>query len=108
MRKVVWVKNDGPYRLNLKFFRHHNENVSYTWNNCTPEVGTLYTAELENLLCPTRKKDEPLAQLHKDIARSAQAMYEEALFALLNALYRKYRSDNLAPSGGCAMNAVAN
>ena len=108
MREVVRVQSDGTFKLGLKFFRHHNENVSYTWNNCTPEVGTLYTAELEKLLCPTRKKDEPLTQLHKDLARSAQAMYEEAFFALLNALHKKYRCDNLALSGGCAMNSVAN
>ncbi len=108
MREVVRVQSDGSFKLGLKYFRHHNENVSYTWNNCTPEVGTLYTPELEKLFCPTRKKDEPLTQLHKDLARSAQAMYEEAFFALLNVLHKKYRCDNLALSGGCAMNSVAN
>jgi carbamoyltransferase len=108
MRQVVRLQGDGTFRLNLKYFRHHNENVSYTWNNCTPEVGTLYTPELEKLLGPTRKKDEPLTQTHKDIARSAQAMYEEACFALLNAVHKKYRCENLALSGGCAMNSVAN
>jgi carbamoyltransferase len=108
MRQVVRIQSDGTFRLNLKFFRHHNENVSYTWNNCTPEVGTLYTPELEKLLCPTRKKEEPLAQIHKDLARSAQAMYEEAFFALLNAVHKKYHCDNLTLSGGCAMNSVAN
>src|SRR6185295_14182297 len=108
MREIVRVQGDGSFRLNLKFFRHHNQNVGYTWNNCSPEVGTLYTPELESLLGPTRKKDEPLTQKHKDIARSAQAMYEEAFFALLNGLHKKYRCDNLALSGGCAMNSVAN
>lgn len=108
MRQIVLVQPDGTFRLGLKFFRHHNENVAYTWNDCTPEVGTLYTPELENLLGPARKNGEPLTQKHKDIARSAQAMYEEALFALLNALHEKYRCDNLALSGGCAMNSVAN
>jgi len=108
MRQVVQVQSDGTFRLGLKFFRHHRENVSYTWNNCTPEVGMLYAPELEQLLGPARKKNEPLTQKHKDLARSAQAIYEEALFALLNALHRKYRCENLALSGGCAMNSVAN
>jgi carbamoyltransferase len=35
-------------------------------------------------------------------------MYEEAFFALLNALHAKHTSENLALSGGCAMNSVAN
>lgn len=108
MREVVRVQRDGTFRLGLQYFRHHTDNVSYTWNDCTPAVGTLYTAELERLLGPTRRKDEPLTQVHKDLARSAQAMYEEAFFALLNALHQKYRCDHLALSGGCAMNSVAN
>ncbi len=35
-------------------------------------------------------------------------MYEEAFFALLHALHARHPSDNLALSGGCAMNSVAN
>jgi carbamoyltransferase len=108
MREIVRVHRDGTYELNLRFFRHHTENVSYTWNNCSPEVGTLYTPTLEQLLGPTRQKDQPLEQKHRDLARSAQAMYEEAFFALLRALYAKYQSPHLALSGGCAMNSVAN
>ena len=108
MRQIVRLQRDGTFRLNLKCFRHHVENVSYRWNNCSPEVGTLYTPELERLLGPTRMPSQPIAQKHKDIARSAQAMYEEAFFALLNALYEKYRCPTLALSGGCAMNSVAN
>ena len=94
--------------LNLPFFRHHTDNVSYSWKNCAPEVGTLYTPALDELLGPTRKPDQPLEQKHRDIARSAQAMYEEAFFALLETLHARYQCPNLALSGGCAMNSVAN
>ena len=108
MRKIVRVRTDGTFRLELKYYRHHNENVRYTWNNCSPEIGTLYTPALEELLGPARNPKEPLQQKHKDIARSIQAMYEEAFFALLNALHEKYHCPALALSGGCAMNSVAN
>jgi carbamoyltransferase len=108
MRQIVLIQPDGAFRLNLKFFRHHNQNVSYSWNNCAPEVGTLYSNKLERLLGPPRKAGEPLSQRHKDLARSAQQMYEAAFFALLNALHAKYKCENLALSGGCAMNSVAN
>jgi len=109
MRELVRVQTDGTFKLELRYFCHHTDNVSYTWNDCTPEVGTLYRrAELEELLGPERKKDDPLEQRHKDLARSAQAMYEEAFFALLKALHAKYGCNNLALSGGCAMNSVAN
>jgi len=108
MRQIVQVQSDGTFQLGLDYFRHHRENVPYSWDNGSPEVGTLFAPALEDLLGPTRKKDEPLEQKHKDLARSIQAMYEEAFFALLNSLHKRYGGDNLTLSGGCAMNSVAN
>src|SRR6266487_2206689 len=108
MREIVRIQPDGTFRLALKYFRHHTDNVSYSWNNCAPEVGTLYTDRLIELLGPARKPTEPLEQKHKDIARSVQAIYEEAFFALLHTLYARHPLPNLALSGGCAMNSVAN
>src|SRR5437588_1903350 len=108
LREVVHIKPDGSFRLNLKFFRHHIENVSYTWQDCAPEVGTLYRRALVDLLGPPRQPDEPLEQKHKDIARSVQATYEKAFFALLQTLHKQHPSDHLALAGGCAMNSVAN
>ena len=108
MRQVVRIQPDGTFKLGLEFFRHHRENVHYTWDNCSPEIGTVFSPALEKLLGPARQKGETLDQRHKDLARSAQAMYEEACFALLQSLHAKYRCSNLAFSGGCAMNSVAN
>lgn len=109
MREIVQIQSDGSFKLNLKYFRHHSDDVHYTWDNCCPEVGTLYRKEaLEELLGPERAKGQPLEQKHHDLARSAQAMYEEAFFALLQSLHGKYRCSDLALSGGCAMNSVAN
>lgn len=109
MRELVQLQSDGTFKLNLKYFRHHTDDVHYTWDNCCPEVGTLYKrAPMEALLGPQREKGAALEQKHRDIARSAQAMYEEGLFAMLQTLHARYRCDNLALSGGCAMNSVAN
>src|SRR5256714_10770516 len=108
LRQVVRIRPDGSFRLNLKYFRHHVGNVSYTWKDCAPEVGTLYKRALIDLLGPARKPDEPIEQKHKDIARSVQATYEKAFFALLQLLHKQYPSDNLAIAAGCAMNSGAN
>lgn len=108
MREIVRIQPDGTFRLNLRYFRHHTDNVSYSWKDCAPEVGILYTDALSSLLGAPRSKAEPLEQKHKDIARSVQAIYEEAFFSLLHALHAKHPSENLALSGGCAMNSVAN
>src|SRR5438477_7918427 len=108
MGGLVELANNGKFTLDLRYFRHHTPNVSYSWNNCAPEVGQLYRDEMADLLGPPRCPDEPLEQRHKDLARSAQIVYEEAFFALLLALHRRYPVPNLALSGGCAMNSVAN
>ena len=108
LREVVLIQPDGSFRLNLKYFRHHIGNVSYSWQDCAPEVGGLYRRPLVDLLGPARTPDEPLEQKHKDLARSVQVTYEEAFFALLQALHKRHPSDNLALAGGCAMNSVAN
>src|SRR6184192_4248551 len=108
LREVVRIQSDGSFRLNLKYFRHHIGNVSYSWQDCAPEVGALYRRPLVDLLGPARTPDEPLEQKHKDLARSVQVTYEEAFFALLQALHKRHPSDNLALAGGCAMNSVAN
>ena len=108
MREIVKLKLNGSFELNLNYFRHHKEKINYQWENGSPSVGKLFSADLENLLGPARKKDQELTQRHKDIAHSVQAMYEEAFFHLLNKLHKRYDLDNLAISGGCGMNSVAN
>lgn len=108
MRQIVQLQPDGGFRLNLKYFRHHREKIAYEWDNGIPAVGTLFSPALSDLLGPARGKDDPLEQKHKDIARSVQAMYEEAFFHLLNTLHAKHKPDAVTVAGGCGMNSVAN
>lgn len=108
MREIVHLNGDGGFRLNLLYFRHHKERIAYEWEDGEPRVGMLSSDELARLLGPCRRKEEPLTQRHKDIARSVQAMYEEAFFHLLKAAHRRQPLENLCLAGGCAMNSVAN
>jgi carbamoyltransferase len=108
MRRIVRLYEGGRFELDTTYFRHHREKIDYAWSGGSPHVGTLYAPALEELLGPARRPDEPLAERHRDIARSVQAMYEEAFFHLIGHLHRKHRLDSLALAGGCAMNSVAN
>jgi carbamoyltransferase len=108
MRRIVLLQPDGSFRLDLECFRHHREKIAYQWEDGSPVVGSLFSPAMERLLAPARQPDEPLAQIHKDIARSAQAMYEEAFFHLLNTLHRRHPLDTVVVAGGCAANSVAN
>lgn len=108
MRKIVLLMDDGSFRIDLSFFRHHKEKVPYVWDGGSPHVGTLFSPAIEELLGPARRASDPLEQSHKDIARSVQAMYEEAFFHLLNRLHDRHGLDAVAIAGGCGMNSVAN
>jgi carbamoyltransferase len=108
MRHIVKLQPGGGFCLDLKYFRHHREKVAYEWDNGTPVFSELFSPVLTGLLGPARQKDESLEQKHKDIARSVQAMYEEAFFHLLNTLHAKHKLDAVAVAGGCGMNSVAN
>jgi carbamoyltransferase len=108
LRRLLQLAEDGRFRLDLAYFRHHREGVQYRWDGGAPVVGALYSPRLEEMLGPARTPAEPLHGRHQDIAHSIQVVYEEAFFNLLNALHRLYDVDRLTLAGGCAMNSVAN
>ncbi len=115
MRRIVKIA-DKPssrqagnlFELNLDYFIHHSEGVAMTWEGGEPKMGPVFSKELEHLLGLARQKDEALSQKHKNIAASLQKRYEEVLFHILNHVYEKTKLPNLALSGGCAMNSLAN
>ena len=108
LREVVGLKPNGSFRLNLDYFRFHRERRLFEWNDCAPSSDRLANDNLGRLLGPQRAPEDPLEQRHKDIARSAQRLYEEAFFNLLNRLHERYKLPHLVLSGGCAFNSVAN
>ena len=110
MREIVKTKSDGRFELNLEYFRHHKEKIEYEWKNGAPHVGDLFKPNKLEILFgfSRRNKEDELDQMHKDLAHSAQARYEEVFFNLLENLHSKYKVNQLTLSGGCAMNSVAN
>ena len=105
--KVVNI-DKNLFKLNLSYFKHHTDGIETSWLDSNPNIANIYKENLSNLLGSPRKKNEEILQIHKDIAASAQAVYEFVLFYILNKLYSKSKNDNLCLSGGCAMNSVAN
>ena len=79
-----------------------------TWESGEPQMGPVYSREMEKFLGPARNKDESITREHENIAASLQAMYEEAFFHLLNYVYDRIKIPVLCLAGGCAMNSVAN
>jgi len=108
MREIIPSEPDGLYKLNLKYFVHQQRKKSGSWEDGIPVIHQLFSEEIEKLLGPTRTKEEPLEQRHRDIAASIQLRYEEVLLGMLNYLHKLSGNDALCISGGCAMNSVAN
>jgi len=108
MRKIVRLSADGSFALDLQYFRHHREQIAYEWDGGIPSVGDLFSPALEDLLGPRRDPAQPLTSRDHDIARSAQVMYEEAFFNLLDAVHRRHPVEAICVAGGCGANSVAN
>ena len=109
MSKIVRLGNDGTFALDLRYFRHASgEGADYTVKDGIPSGGRLWSDALVELLGPPRDQAAPLEDKHRDIARSAQATYENAFFNLLRALHQRYDADAVVLAGGCAYNSVAN
>jgi carbamoyltransferase len=108
VQRLVALRGDGGFALDLKYFRHHTDDISYEWPGGAPVFGPLYSPALVDTLGPPRAPDDPIEERHRDLAWATQAVYEDALFHLLQSLQRRYGHTALALAGGCAYNSVAN
>jgi carbamoyltransferase len=104
----VHLTSGGSFELDLRFFRHHQEPISFQWSQGSPHFDDLFSSTLEQLLGPRRNPTDPIEQRHRDLAHSVQKMYEEAFFNILLNAQKTTGAVNLALAGGCAMNSVAN
>ena len=96
MKKVIDIKYDGSFRLDLSYFR-------YVYTDRMP------SDKLCRLLGgPVRKPKDTLTQKHKDIAAALQIITEEALTKILNHLHKETKCDVLVMAGGVALNSVYN
>jgi carbamoyltransferase len=108
LRRLIRLRPEGTFELDLSYFRHWSEGVRMTWDDGEPVIGTAYTPRLEELVGPARKPGDRLEPRHEAVAASLQVVFEEAVFHVLNALHRRTRLVRLCLAGGCAMNSVAN
>jgi carbamoyltransferase len=106
--KLLSLRDDCGFALDLKYFRHHRDDIAYEWPGGEPTCGRLFSQALVEELGPPRDPDAPLEARHRNLAFATQAVYEDAFFHLLTALQSRYRHDAIALAGGCAYNSVAN
>ncbi len=108
LEDVIRYTGNGQYRLNLKYFRHHKEDVDMTWDGGEPTMEPVYSDLFVETFGKPRKHQEELTDFHRDLAASAQALTEDIIFSMLRDLYKRTKLSNVCLAGGVAMNSVAN
>jgi carbamoyltransferase len=108
-REIVRSEGNG-FRLGLQYFTHHRSGPEMSWadSDKTPTLGTMFSEEMEKLLGPKRKADEPLEQRHKNLAAALQLRLEEVYLGMLKKLAERTRLKAVCLAGGVAFNCVAN
>ena len=108
VEKLLTLRDDGSFALNLQYFRHHKDDIAYEWHGGEPVCGPLFSQALIDALGPARHPELPIEDRHRNLAFATQAIYEESFFHLLNTLQRRNGHTAVALAGGCAYNSVAN
>ena len=93
-KKIIEIKNDGSFKLNMEYFAYHYKK-------------RMYSNKFVKILGKPRVK-EPINERHKDIAASLQKITEEIIIRMANHVHKTTRMTNLCMAGGVALNSVAN
>ena len=107
VRKIIDIKKNGEFSLNLNYFNHYKKSNNYSWNNCSPKSPILFNKKIFEVF-DQKELDKNISEYHENIACSVQKIYEEVFFDILDHIYKKYQIRNLTLSGGCAQNSLAN
>ncbi|HEX7796625.1 MAG TPA: carbamoyltransferase C-terminal domain-containing protein [Vicinamibacterales bacterium] len=108
LRKLVRVKPNGGFELDLSYFVHHNEGVNMTWESGAPTIGDVFSSKLEREFGRRRMAGEPLEARHHNLAASLQALLEEVVLGLLRIVGNKTGLKDVCLAGGVALNCTMN
>lgn len=114
VRRLIDIYDDGSFELNMDYFAYHysdkhsyNDKFIKLFGEPRVHSDDFFTASSD----PSRAHETEAVrrnQYYADIAASIQAVTEEALIAMANALHRRTGSRKLVMAGGVALNSVAN
>ena len=107
-REIIRIDEDGQFRLNLDYFRHHAEGVEMSWDQGSPIIGRIFSDEFTNTFGPARSPGAELTDRDRDIAASLQLRLEEVAFHVLYHLHDQTGLTDLGLAGGVAYNSVMN
>ncbi len=96
LRKVIDIKEDGSYHLDMSYFVYHYKASMPSEKLCQLLGG------------PARSMEASVEMRHKDIAAALQLVLEETMIMMLKHLHKITKCENVVLAGGCALNSVFN
>ena len=109
LRKLIRPAPGGKYELDTSYFVHASDGIDMSWREGSPHLGRVWSDRMVELLGPARDPEDPeFYGKWADIAASAQVVFEEIYFHVLNDLWERTKLPRLCLAGGCALNSVAN
>ncbi len=113
-RRMLRVNDGMGYEMDLRYFRHHIDGPTMTWEEGEPQLGQLFSNEFVRRFGDPHPPRAPVGRREENLAASLQARLEEVVLHQINTLYRlvaertKQPTNALAYAGGVAFNCVAN
>jgi carbamoyltransferase len=113
-RQMLRVNDGMGYEMDLRYFRHHTDGPTMTWEAGEPQLGQLFSDAFVRRFGDPHPPRTPVGRREENLAASLQARLEEVVLHQINALYRlvaertKQPTNALAYAGGVAFNCVAN
>lgn len=95
---------EGLYRLTPDGLFRLNKDKLLFCKGIRPE----WDEQITSVLGQPRKKEEPITELHRDIAYALQFSAERILLHLVKGLVKRTGDQRLCMAGGVALNALAN
>ena len=107
-RQMLQTDHGLSYKMDLRYFIHHTEGPTMTWEAGAPQLGRLFSDYMAARLGPARSPRTEIECRHENVAATLQKRLEEVVFHIWNALHDRVPVDALAYAGGVAFNCVAN
>jgi carbamoyltransferase len=106
--KKIIKRGKNFFQLDLSYFDFKNTIIDYDFESGIPFFDDLYSDKIEKLFGKPRSINDPITQIHKDIASSLQKCIEEIVLEKIEELKKIYKYKNLCLSGGCGFNSTLN
>ena len=96
MMEIVRPSGTNGFELDLDYFPLAASGIEMSWDEGTPFIGQVYSDRICEVFGPPRGQDEEITEHHRDIAASLQKCLEFHLCRILNDLFVRTGSENLA------------